>query len=225
MSHAKLDDLHASLSKQGGDPNRLAMVERARRFKRSWVEMAEGLVHLREAQTYLEWGYQDLHEYCERELCIRASTADKLLAGYAAVRHHAPQVLNYDGVSQTLPSLDAVHYFARAVRAQAEPEGGLEPPAEEVVDDLKRAIFEEGRSVATLRRNFEARLFPKPDGAAEMEILEKTLAATRRLEALLPAVEGLPSERIEELSGRIEGLRQELESMLAVARQELSRAS
>ena len=79
-----------------------------------WIELGEGLWRLRKQRKYEAWGYSDLHEYCQKELHIKAATIDKLMLSYGTVREHAPDVLRRDGVARDIPSLEAVDYFARA---------------------------------------------------------------------------------------------------------------
>ena len=106
-SRSKLDDLADMLARTGDDPERLDVVQRAQRFKRSWVDLAESLVRLRKSRAYEAWGYADLHEYCNKELAIRGATVDKLLLSFTTVERHAPEVLARDGVARDIPSSSA----------------------------------------------------------------------------------------------------------------------
>lgn len=223
----KLDEIAAALAGEGGDAQRLELVQRARRFKRSWVEMAEGLVHVRATRAYLRWGYDDIYAYCEQELHIRRSTVDKLTGSFMALRRHAPQVLERDGVAQPIPSVDAVDYFARALRATREgdddpPEDARPPHPPEVVEQLRRAVFDENQSVVSLRRRFDPVLHPKPEGVAQLEALEKTRAAARRLENLLADCPGLSAKRVGEVRAALEHLQQDLETLIPQAREQRS---
>jgi hypothetical protein len=64
MTSRQLDEREALLEQQGAEPLRLEMLRLARSFKRSWIEMAEALVRLRDSRAYEGWGYPDLYAYC-----------------------------------------------------------------------------------------------------------------------------------------------------------------
>src|SRR5690606_12007174 len=160
-SHDELDQLAADLKRRGEDGLRLRAVERARSFKRSWVEMGEVLVRVRTSQQYLDWGFQDFCAYCLAELRIKRVTVEKLTLSYQTLEQHAPTVLQYDGVAQQLPQVDSVDYFARALR-EPDNDGSArrDELAPEVLDELRHAVFEEGAPVNALRRRFDPILKP-----------------------------------------------------------------
>ncbi|MEZ4249782.1 MAG: hypothetical protein R3B99_16250 [Polyangiales bacterium] len=225
-THERLDRLHDALESQGADRLRLEIVRRARNFKRSWVEMAEALTRVRAAQVYLEWGYPDFETYCHTELMLTKGTVEKLTGSYAVVREHAPQVLDRDGLAQPIPNLDAVEYFAKALRGNepANDDDDEPGPGDEVVRELREAVFDDPKPVAVLRKTFDPLFFPKPEGAERVENLEKTRGAVRRLEALLQAIEGVDEGRVKTLLPLLAELRAELDAVIPDAKAELGAA-
>ena len=140
-SEEKLEAVARVLADKGDDGQRLELVQRARRFKRSWVEMAEGLAFVRDTAAYQRWGYKDILDYGLHELQLRQATVEKLLGSYATLRTHAPEVLRRDGVARTIPSVEAVDYFAQAIndtttRQPSEEDGDL-------LTELRQAVFED----------------------------------------------------------------------------------
>ncbi len=217
----KLDEIAASLADKGDDAQRLELVQRARRFKRSWVEMAEALVHVRATRAYERWGYADLYAYCQAELQIRKGTVDKLTGSFVALRAHAPEVLQRDGVAQPIPTVDAVDYFAQALRATRDGDGDAEaepqhPPG--VIAELRSAVFDDNENVVSLRRRFNPVLHPKPEGAGEVEALDKTRAAARRLENLLSECPGVTKKRVAEVQAALDHLQEDLDALVSRAR-------
>ncbi len=219
----ELAALADTLAAKGDDGLRLEMVQRARRFKRSWVEMAEAIVQVRDTQAYRRWGYPDLYRYCLDELQIKGVTVDKLTGSFTALTRHAPQVLRRDGVAQSIPSVDCVDYFAQALGIGAANDGPRKrrgdgarvEPTEEVVEELRHAVFDEGRSVAELRRQFNPVLRPKPAGDDRRETIAKAATAAKRLETLLPDIDGLSAGRVTEVTRALEALRQDLDALRA----------
>ncbi|MAQ17164.1 MAG: hypothetical protein CMN30_20520 [Sandaracinus sp.] len=219
-THERLADLEDLLASQCADRLRLELVRRARIFKRSWVEMAEGLHKVRNNQLYSDWGYKDLYSYCSQELLLTKGTVEKLLGSFGAIREHAPQVLQRDGLEQPVPNLDSVEYFAKALRTHDDDEDDFtaERPDEEAWTDLKKAVFDDDAPVSELRKSFNPVFFPaKPED--EGKLREKTRAAARRLEGLLGRVKGIDGTALTEALQALSTLRKALDAADAPADQ------
>jgi hypothetical protein len=205
----------------GADPLRVEALECARQFKRSWVQMAAVLSRVKQQRAHEAWGYGDLYAYCAQELHIKRATVDKLTGSYGALEQHAPALIRSDGANQPLPSLDAVDYFAKAV---APPETSSQramtpsPRAQEVVERLRRAVFEEMQPVASLKREFEPVLHPKSDDQQALERLQRARAEARRLAGLLPELEGVSMRRVSEVRSALQALEADLERLITQAR-------
>lgn len=194
---------------------RMQVVSRARVFKRSWVDMAEALATVRGRRLYERWGYETLHGYALEELNIKRSTADKLTGSYHALERHVPHVLQWDGVAQQVPEMEAVDYFAKAVepRPAREGEEPPDPPSADVVEELKQAIFEDQVSTPSLRRRFNPMLHPKDESDVRRDLLNKVRASARRLEAMLTEVDGLEEDRVEQVTAALEELRRDIDAL------------
>lgn len=217
-SSPRLDKRARALAATGADPLRVELLERARRFKRSWVEMAEALTQLRTRRSYEAWGFRDLHGYCAEELLLKASTVDKLTGSYRTLQRHAPDLLEAEADShRPVPSYEAVDYFARALGEEGHPPTPRRPP--ELVEELHQAVFEQARPVSSVRREFNEVLFAKSDEEAVLHTLERTSAAVRRLQDVLPTIDGLRPERISKATGALEGLKDDLDALIPSARE------
>lgn len=202
------------LERAGDDPERLGLVERAQRFKRSWIELAEALAGLRKTRSYERWGYADLHEYCNRELSIKPATVDKLLLSFGTVARYAPEVLEHDGVAHQVPSIDAVDYFSRAIGDDERPGPFRRLDVKnDVVEQLRAAVFDEGQGVRELRERFNPVLKPKtlPEGS---ELARRARDTAKRLLALLPDLRELSEARIGRVTAALESLIRDLEGQL-----------
>lgn len=193
---------------------RMEVVAKARSFKRSWVDMAESLVEVRTRGYFQKWGYETLHGYALEELNIKRGTVDKLTGSYHALEQHVPHVLQWDGVAQSMPDMDAVEYFAKAVEPRKDDDGEpAEGPPREVIDELKQAIFEDQINPSSLRRRFNPMLNPRPEVDPRKELLARVKAQAKRLEELLGGVEGLTEERVEQVTSALEELRADLDHL------------
>ena len=218
QGHEVLEALADRMEQGGGDPVRVDIVRRAQRFKRSWVELAEGLTALRKTRRYEQWGYSDLAEYCHKELHIKSVTLDKLVLSYGALRQHAPEVLRRDGVSREIPSLEAVDYFSRAIGAGPEGSGAkdkrrMDAPRE-VLDELRAAVFEEARSVGELRKRFDPILRPKSASEDAADGLRKLKSLAERMSAAVQSTEGLSEKRVGRVVAVMESLLRDLDELL-----------
>lgn len=218
QGHEVLEALADRIEQGGGDPARVDIVRRAQRFKRSWVELAEGLTALRKSRRYEKWGYSDLADYCAKELHIKAATVDKLVLSYGALRTHAPEVLRRDGVSREIPSLEAVDYFSKAFGSDESESANdtrrrLDAPRE-VLDELRSAVFEEGRSVGELRKRFDPILRPKSPSEDAVDNLRKLKSLAERLSSAVQSTEGLTEKRVGRVLAVMEALLRDVEELL-----------
>jgi len=212
-----LEALADRIEQGGGDPVRVDIVRRAQRFKRSWVELAEGLTALRKSRRYEKWGYAELNEYCQKELHIKSATLDKLMLSYGALREHAPHVLRRDGVSREIPSLEAVDYFSRAIAGNdgtKNPERQRPEPPSEVLDELRSAVFDEARSVSELRKRFDPIFRPKHAEPDDADTWRKLRTQTERLNQAVQAAPGLTEKRVARVVAALDALLSDLDVLL-----------
>lgn len=222
MAHAseKIAALLERLEQSGAEPLRLDALRITQAFKRSWVELAQTLVQIRDTGACEAWGFDDFYTYCGQELHLRRPTVDKLVMSFSTLKRLAPSVLRWDGVEREVPSIQAVDYFGKAVQAANKPPeqrmpstGAPPPPPREVLKDLRTAVFDEGQSVAELRRRFDPILRPKPKGAEELDSIQKALGAARKLADILPEIDGLDDDQVAPVEKALGKLREDLESL------------
>ena len=211
----RLDDLEEVLARAGDDPERLTLVQRAQRFKRSWVELAQSLAALRSSRSYERWGFADLHEYCAKELAVKPVTVDKLLLSLNTVQRHAPEVLERDGVARSIPSLEAVEYFGRALGTDDRPGPArrLDAP-DNVIDELRSAVFDENQGVRELRQRFAPALHPeRAERDEEEELVRRAQQASERLRLMVQDVPGLTEARIARVTAALEAFERDLAAL------------
>ena len=199
-------ELDRAIEAHAEDAERVWVLERARRFKRTWIELAEALVKVREDETYLRWGYGSFDEYVTRELKLKRGTVDKLCASYGFLRANAPKLVrplgggqDDDDYARPVPSWQAVDFVARAEERGAAPA--------EVMDEMKRAAFDEGAPAPALSRRYRDVAFPMDESEKRDRLLAQMVAAGKRLVDLVAEPEAaLPNglgERIEAVVGEL----------------------
>jgi hypothetical protein len=97
------------------DPNsfRGQVIATARRFKGTWLEMAQLLKRVRQESLFAEWGHKDFDAYCRKELRIRKQTADKLAQTYSFLERHEKAMINAPE-KQRVPAFEVVEVLAKA---------------------------------------------------------------------------------------------------------------
>src|ERR1041384_6024491 len=99
------------------DPVRADTLQKARAFKRTWIELAEALNRAQDKRLWEKWGFPDFDAYCRKELHLRSSTVAKLLGSYRFLESSAPRVIERartDHFDAPIPSLPAVEFVKRA---------------------------------------------------------------------------------------------------------------
>jgi hypothetical protein len=185
-----------------GDPERADTLQKARAFKRTWIELAEALSRASEKRLWEKWGFPDFDAYCRKELHLRGSTVAKLLGSYRFLETTAPRVIerariDHDGAP--IPSLPVVEYVQRATQAGA--------ADEETLRSIHRVAFDEGAEAPVLTRQFGKLAFPQTDRDRRDKLRGAIAQAARRLSALI-AEDGAPVPRqlaikIEETIGEL----------------------
>lgn len=179
---------------------RYRILASARRFKSSWVELGEKLLHVQTNAAFRDWGYQSFDEYCAREVRIRRPTAEKLTQAYRFLEREEPELLAQPTEIRPLPDFRSVDLLRQARELDGLQEGTYR--------ELYGAVMESGAGHTTLARQIRqatAGLQPPSPG----QKLKFALHAARRLQnALDPVVEITTPERepIAQLIARLEEL-------------------
>ena len=165
-----------------GDPERADLIARARRFKSSWIELAQALTACRQHERYKRWGFRDFEGYHKRELKLKGATVDKLIASFSFLDRAAPEFLRRDGLKEPIPGYQALDFLRRAEEAQ------LSGNADEAtVAEVRRAVLDDNLSLPKITRLFKESLFPS--GRDEARDLGR--GATKSIARLQEQVSGL----------------------------------
>jgi hypothetical protein len=97
---------------------RYRVLQSARNFKTSWIELGNYLQAVFQDKHYKRWNYISFESYCSRELAIKTTTALKLLRSYYFLESEEPAFLKEKladtGKVVALPSVDSVDILRRA---------------------------------------------------------------------------------------------------------------
>jgi hypothetical protein len=95
---------------------RRKVLESARRFKASWVDLGRLLAQVRSEGVWEEWGYDSFEAYCAKELFLRRATAEKLAQSYAFLERHEPELARARE-ARTAPPFEVIEVLSRAEAA------------------------------------------------------------------------------------------------------------
>lgn len=184
------------------DPVRADTLQKARSFKRTWLELAEALSKVSEQKLWERWGFSDFDAYCRKELHLRGSTVAKLLGSYRFLETSAPKVIERartDHYEAPIPSIAAVEFVEKATAA-----GHADA---ETLRTIHKSAFEEGLEKPMLAKKFGELVFPVTNADKKEKLRAAIAAAARRLSALI-AEDGAPvpkqlAVRVEETVGEL----------------------
>ena len=185
MARTKTEaSLEAMEREHADDPERADLLARARRFKTSWIELAEGLTETRRSESYRRWGYEAFDAYAKTELHLRPETVDKLMGSYGFLQRRAPAVLARDGVRERIPSYQAVDFLRRAEESPAAPD--------EAKDEIFTRVIGESKPASSVAREFGDVVFPLAPGDKKARDAAGVRNVARRLRELLDETSALP---------------------------------
>lgn len=184
--------------------DRYEVLDKAKRFKSSWVELGEKLLDVSKKARFRDWGYGSFEEYCVQEIRIKRGTAEKLTMAYRFMEKEEPQLLSNREELKPLPDYRSIDLLRKAKE-----EKGF---SEEEYDDLRKRVVEEERSHPTVLKKYKevAALREEPNPLAP---LKAAVSAARRLDAALRGMDGAPAAFIQQLGEMLAHLERELEAL------------
>nr|HEX4318518.1 hypothetical protein [Kofleriaceae bacterium] len=164
------------------DPERSDTLQKARAFKRTWLELAEALARVQSQKAWERWGFPDFDAYCRKELHLKNSTVAKLLGSYRFLETSAPRVIERARASEIsiespIPSLASVEFVKKATERDA--------ADAETLQTIHRVAFEEGVEAPVLARRFKDVAFPETDRDRRDRLQGAIAATARRLSTLI----------------------------------------
>jgi hypothetical protein len=199
MNRTKTDaEMGQAEADHAQDPERVALIACARRFKSSWIELAASLTRVRRGGQWKRWGYDTFEHYAKSELHLRQETVDKLTGSYSFLQKKAPGVLERDGISSPIPSYQAVDFLRRAGESEGAPEDAL--------GEIQRLVLDEGTPLSQVARQYRDVVFPLSDDDRRSRDAQTLRAAATKLRDLLPETKAVPKKLIGEVAGVLERL-------------------
>ena len=120
---------------------RYKILDSARRFKSSWIDLGQVLFSVYKDKLFKDWGYLTFEAYCSKEIGIKQMTAMKLLKSYSFLEDEEPAFLKRESLDDRkpsqIPSYESVNALRIAKQSGKLPEDDYEALREEVLDHVK----------------------------------------------------------------------------------------
>lgn len=159
---------------------RYHVLESARNFKTSWVELGRSLYAVWKDKLYKDWGFSAFDAYTAKEIGIKKPTAMKLLRSYYFLEKEEPAYLK-DNHAETarLPGYEAVDLLRKAKDKKT-----LDA---QDYSKLKKEIFE-GRDVQAVKRDLTSLIRQREELEPEEAYKKRRGATLRRFIGTLKAL-------------------------------------
>jgi len=182
---------------------RHTVLQAARRFKSTWVELGKLLVKVRNEALFEQWGYGTFEAYCLAELRIKKATADKLTRSFTFLDKHEPERAQREDIAETAPAFEVVE-----VLAQAEERGQL---SSNEYKSIRDAIWNQEKPVSEMRRELTERFPPPEVEVSDAVALKRLLGLARKLTAELYGNKKVPKA----VASRSQALVEDIEQLVA----------
>ena len=187
---------------------RYKVLDSARRFKSSWIELGQCLFSVYKDKLFKDWGYLTFEAYCAKEIGIKQPTAMKLLRSYSFLEHEEPAFLKRQSLDDQkpsqIPSVDSVNALRLAKQSERVSEDDYETLREDVLDHVKEDAEVKKKIRYILKTNA-----PKPSadekethkGALVKKFLSQLRTARHEMGLL-----SFPSKTIQQIDNLVEML-------------------
>jgi hypothetical protein len=208
-----LKNIEAKMENLDVNSLRYHILESAKNFKCSWIELGRSLYSVWKDKMYKEWGYAGFDLYASREIGIRKQTAMKLLKSYYFLEKEEPQYLK-DEYADTVKPANLPSYESVNILRQAKNNKNLDA---QDYHDLKKEVFEKGKDASELKKNLGVIIRQRqeldPEEALQKKrssVLKRLLGQLRSLKQEVGVLKLLPAALVKDLDTLIKDIDQEI---------------
>jgi hypothetical protein len=192
---------------------RYHVLNSAKDFKTSWVELGRALYSVWKDKMFKSWGFGSFDAYAAKEIGIRKQTALKLLRSYYFLEKEEPEYLKKDYIKSldpaSVPSYESVDLLRLAKNKKSLDE-----------DDyarIKKEVFDKGRDAREIKKDLTSLIREKEELNPEESWQKKKLATVKRFLGVLRTLKQeietaklLPMPLLKEVEGLIRKIENEL---------------
>ncbi len=152
------------------------ILDDAKDFKTSWVNLGQGLLSVWRDKLYYPWGHEKFEDYIEKEVGLQKSLALKLLKTYHFVEEEEPIYLQDDFKERE--AIQVPHYEGMNLLRLAKKRKEL---LNEDYQQIRRDILDKGRDIGAVRKDLTAVIKERKVVDPDEERDKRQKAAIRKL--------------------------------------------
>jgi len=179
-----IEKLEEKMRDLGEDSFRRNILESAKSFKTSWIDLGRGLYSVWKDKMYKEWGFTKFDAYTVREIGIRKNTALKLLKSYYFMEKEEPGYLSLSYMDNAQAPEIATYETIDVLRL-AKNKKGLD---REDYTKLKEEVFAKGKDYSEVRRDLTTLIRQREELQPEEAYQKRRLATVKRFMSTLKAL-------------------------------------
>ncbi|MFA6142287.1 MAG: hypothetical protein WC738_03225 [Candidatus Omnitrophota bacterium] len=208
-----IDRIEDRMSSVSEGSIRYKILESAKGFKTSWVELGQALYSVWRDKAYKEWGYLTFEAYTSKEIGIKKQTAMKLLKSYFFLEKEEPLYLQKDYNTSSdpskLPTYETVNLLRLAKNKSTLDKNDYANIKESVLEMGKDAR-EVKKDLTTLMRQREELEPEEARRKRRAAVIKRLLTALKTLRTDIETSKMLPAGTIKEVSNLINRIELEL---------------
>jgi hypothetical protein len=192
---------------------RYHVLEAAKNFKSSWLDLGRALYSVLKDKLYKDWGYSTFDIYTAKEIGIRKQTAMKLLRSYYFLEKEEPVYLKQEAseeqTASVVPSFESIDVLRMAKAKKID---------EDDYQALKQQVFEKGRDARDVKKDLTALIRQRAEVDPEEAREKRKVSTVRRFVGTLKALKQelqinklLPAPLLREAEELIKKLEAQLE--------------
>ncbi|KJJ84964.1 hypothetical protein OMAG_001194 [Candidatus Omnitrophus magneticus] len=203
-----IKNIENKMSEVDSSSIRYKVLENAKDFKTSWIDLGSMLYVVWRDKLFKEWGYKEFENYLKKEIGIRKETALKLLRSYSFLEEKEPDYLdkkyNNELSARDVPSYEAVDVLRKA---NDKKDKGL---GEEGYKEIRKYVLEEAADPASAKKELTKIMEERCPKNEEENIEERKTVLTSKILTMLKTLtkeaeikELLPDKMVEEIQSII----------------------
>jgi TATA-binding protein-associated factor Taf7 len=210
----RMESMETKIRETADNPVRQHVLETAKGFKSSWIELGRALYSVYKDKLYKEWGFAKFETYTSKEIGIRNQTAMKLLRSYFFLEKEEPGLLKDENEGSTdpskIPSYESVNVLRLAKNNKSLDNDDYE--------NLKKGVFSEGKDALEVRKDLTSIIRERkeldPEEAREEKrtaVIRRFLSTLKSLKMELETTKMLPASLTKDVSELIKRVEEEMD--------------
>lgn len=213
MNSAVLDEKSVK-SNVVGDSVRDLIIESAKDFKTSWVNLGQSLYSVWKDKMYRMWGYEKFENYVEQEVGLKKQLSMKLLKAYIFLEQNEPAYLKKE-FKEERQAVNVPNYDGIDVLRQAKSSKDL---TKDEYIKIKKDVFDKGKNVSEVKKELTSLMRERKQIDPEEErdnrnkaSIKKLINALNMFSSDMETLKLLPNNILEDAKQLLDRLQSEVE--------------